>query len=253
MGRGDCALHPSHPEEPVSDDPFDYLKQVKGPRTALPNMKARESQDELHDAYQDNPALRRIVKARSWFDTSDPNGKAKALSIRFVQFIKACYPEYELSARDVMFAVELTALNVFNLEDFPLPQKEVQAIRKEASQYYEANKPDSLEGDGPTEEAGAPKLTPEKRDKKKPWYDLRDPDGKAKAITQRFIEYLRVCATDHDLSERDVVYTVELMHQNMTHMPGFPLSKAGIEKARDDAFRYYLNNRHRAPPPVKPV
>lgn len=118
-------------------DAFGYGKP-KG--VALPDRTApMEKQGPLHDAYQDRPAFRR-GKARSWFDTSDPDGKGKAITQRVIEFLRVVQEQYELSPRDVAFAVQLVWLNIFNMEDFPLTPEEQKKARDDAHTYYMANR-----------------------------------------------------------------------------------------------------------------
>lgn len=60
----------------------------------------------------------------------------KAAAERFTKFFALLVQDFELAPRAALFAAELTFLNIFNADDLPLPEAEVEAARKAAFEYY---------------------------------------------------------------------------------------------------------------------
>lgn len=100
----------------------------------------------LYDRINSMPAADRAVGEERSVD--DPFGieqrgepkddyeAGKSAAERFTKFFGLLIQDYELAPRAALFAAELTFLNIFNADDLPLPEAEVEAARKAAFEYY---------------------------------------------------------------------------------------------------------------------
>lgn len=60
----------------------------------------------------------------------------KAAAERFTKFFALLVQDFELAPRAALFCAELTFLNIFNADDIPISEVEVEAARKAAFEYY---------------------------------------------------------------------------------------------------------------------
>lgn len=106
----------------------------------IPDAKAAEDkQRELLNLYGKNPRMREVAPVK--LDPKDPRGRAKLFAITLMEFLRTGQGQYNLTAEDVLFAVELNAMNLFNMEDYPLSFERRQQVRDDADNYYLASRP----------------------------------------------------------------------------------------------------------------
>ena len=70
-------------------------------------------------------------------DTGDPFFEAKEGAVRLTKFVAFCASEMELNSEQIIFAVELTALNTLNAKDCPIKAVRIDQIREAAFKYYQ--------------------------------------------------------------------------------------------------------------------
>lgn len=117
------------------------------PKVYVPGQD-RKADDliKLYDKINVSPAAERTIgEERS---VNDPFGiekrgepkddyeAGKSAAERFTKFFGLLVQDFELAPRAALFAAELTFLNIFNSDDLPLPEAEVEAARKAAFEYY---------------------------------------------------------------------------------------------------------------------
>jgi len=121
-------------------DQFSYDKFRNGSERQIPDRRANiENQRRQLEGHRNNENLK-APKPRAWFDTSDSDGRGKAITQRIIEFLRTLQEQYGLTPRDVVFSLELTCMNLFNMEDFPLSREELTKARNDAREYYKANR-----------------------------------------------------------------------------------------------------------------
>jgi hypothetical protein len=73
--------------------------------------------------------------------SADPLEEGKEAAERVTKFIALCAAELGLSPENVIFAVELAALNTLNAKDCPVPAERIEQIRQAAFEYYRDSLP----------------------------------------------------------------------------------------------------------------
>jgi hypothetical protein len=113
----------------MSDTDWKPLADVKIPE---------EKHTSLLTFYRENAKLKQAAPVA--LDSKDPRGRAKLFAVTLMEFLRVGQGQYGLSAEDVLYAVELNAMNLFNMDDFPLSPEKRQQIRDSADAYYIANR-----------------------------------------------------------------------------------------------------------------
>ena len=70
---------------------------------------------------------------------NDPFKDGKEIGERVTKFIALCSSELNVEAAQVIFGVELAALNTLNAKDCPISEDVINAIREKAFKYYTAS------------------------------------------------------------------------------------------------------------------
>ncbi len=161
----------------------------------------------------------------------DPFKAAKTVVEKLANFFLTASASAEggaLTVGEMVFAAELTFLNLLNASDLPFTAAKAEEIRALAMAFYA----DNYAASEPVE-AAEPSKAPES-----------DP---AKHTARRMVQYFMLACEEYQLTAKEMLFTAELAASNILDPVRIPLREEAVGAARMAAYQYYVQSRPSAP------